>query len=829
MRRLPQIALFLAVVPGLAHAGGAKGAGGSEGSSASGGAGPPEGEPPSETLRVSGPAVEEESPAARPPDPDADSPAEDEPAAANEVPRASQPADASTPTAERDPSGTSAPAVEARPEEGDEEEDASGVRRIVVGSLFDEPEGIPRIAGSAHAIGERELEAYESDDIHQVLTTVPGVYVRGEDGFGLRPNIGLRGANSDRSAKVTLMEDGVLFGPAPYAAPAAYYFPLTTRMVGVEVFKGPAAVRFGPNTIGGAINLRTREIPTEAQGGIDLAGGRFGYGKGHAWVGASHRGFGFVAEASRIQSNGFKELDGGGDTGFEKNDTMLKLGYRTPSSRPVSHVIQLKGGFATERSNEDYLGLSDADFADTPYRRYAASQLGLMSWWRTQAEATYAVADRRGLEFEARLYRHDFDRAWRKFNRFAIGPDVETILANPDGGQNAVLFAVLRGEQDGDGVMIGTNDRRFVSQGVSTAVRWKPRGKWVDQNLELGIRLHGDSIERDHTEDEHSMMSGVLVPADEDTVVNVRNRGAAFATAFHLHDAITIADRFTVAPGVRVELISTNFENRQTEESSRRLYAIPVPGIGMHVLATDWLAVFAGVHRGFSPVAPGQAREVEPEFSINYEAGTRARWRGLTAEAIGFFNDYSNLTGECTFSGGCDDTMINQQFNAGEVFVYGAEATAGYRHRWASGLGVGGGARYTYTGSRFQTDFESALPQFGDVSAGDSLAYVPVHLAGGWANVGGSRWDVNVRGAYTGPMRDVPGQGTIPEAEKIPGFFVLDVSAEVRLFRFLRVYGIVNNATAAQYMASRRPFGARPGAPLTFMFGIKALLRAPAE
>ncbi len=94
--------------------------------------------------------------------------------------------------------------------------------------------GKPRVAGSAHVIGEEELELYEADDIHQVLGKVPGVYVRGEDGFGLRPNIGIRGANSDRSAKIVLLEDGVLLGPAPYSAPAAYYFPMATRLVGVD-------------------------------------------------------------------------------------------------------------------------------------------------------------------------------------------------------------------------------------------------------------------------------------------------------------------------------------------------------------------------------------------------------------------------------------------------------------------------------------------------------------------------------------------------------------------------------------------------------------------
>ena len=113
---------------------------------------------------------------------------------------------------------------------------------------------------------EEELEAQNYDDVHRVLKQVPGVYVRDEDGLGLRPNIGLRGANSDRSAKVTLMEDGVLMAPAPYSAPAAYYFPLTTRLTAVEVFKGPASIQYGPQTIGGALNMSDEVYPSEWMG-----------------------------------------------------------------------------------------------------------------------------------------------------------------------------------------------------------------------------------------------------------------------------------------------------------------------------------------------------------------------------------------------------------------------------------------------------------------------------------------------------------------------------------------------------------------------------------
>jgi Fe(3+) dicitrate transport protein len=706
------------------------------------------------------------------------------------------------------------------------EEDDGMTRKVVVGSMFEADE-LPRVAGSAHVISRRELERYENDDVHRVLANVPGVYVRGEDGFGLRPNIGLRGANPDRSSKITLLEDGILLGPAPYSAPAAYYFPLPTRMVGVEVFKGPASIRHGPNTIGGAINFRTRDIPSANEMVLDVAGGRFGYAKGHGYWGMTHKGFGVLLEAAHLQSQGFKRLDGGGNTGFRKNEAMVKLGYEAESGPDTGHRVQLKGGFANEVSNETYLGLTRADFDDTPYRRYAATQRDRMTWWRSQVELDYIVGNPT-LQLETRIYRHDFHRVWRRLDRFRDGPDLSTVLSNPDAGQLAVLAAVLRGDEDAlpdQALMVTKNDRRFVSQGAQSLFRWRPewRPDWgkVTQDLEVGLRVHNDSIARNHIEDAYLMTTGQMLPEGTEPVVAARNRGETTAAAFHVHDAVTFLERVTLAGGLRVEMISMRYRDRLTDVEAHRLDTAVSPGIGALVQALPWLGVFAGLHRGFSPVAPGQPEAVKPERSLNYETGVRAVKGGLWAEAVGFFSDYSNLNGVCTFSAGCADGDGSQQFNGGRVWVYGLESLVRYRHRFRSGFGLEVGAQYTYTGSQFRRSFTSAFTQWGEVEVGDHLPYVPEHLVGGTFGVGGRIWDVSVRPMYTGPMRDVAGQGTTPAEEKIDGFFLLDLSAEVRVLRRLQIYGQMGNVTGNAYVASFRPYGIRPGAPLTFMFGIK--------
>lgn len=156
------------------------------------------------------------------------------------------------------------------------------------------PMGVP---GAVTVLSAKTLRRQGDVDIHRALRTVPGVYIQEEDGFGLRPNIGLRGSGSERSSRISVLEDGIPIAPAPYTAPSAYYFPSVGRMNGIEVMKGASQIAHGPNTVGGAINLISTPIPSDLSGRVDGRMGQFGTGRLHVHVGDGSGRIGWLIEA----------------------------------------------------------------------------------------------------------------------------------------------------------------------------------------------------------------------------------------------------------------------------------------------------------------------------------------------------------------------------------------------------------------------------------------------------------------------------------------------------------------------------------------------------
>lgn len=685
---------------------------------------------------------------------------------------------------------------------------------------------IGKTAGSAHVVRERDLERYEYDDPHAVLTRVPGVYSRGEDGLGLRPNIGMRGVNPDRSKKVTLLEDGIPFGPAPYSAPAAYFFPLMTRMTYVRVIKGPAAIAYGPQSVGGAIDLITRPIPTETSARADISLGEYGYRKAHGYFGSSDGTTGFLIEGVHLGNDGFKELPSGADTGFVKNEWMAKASYVPNPTAEAPHHFNLKLSYADEVSNETYLGLSDDDFKRTPLARYSASQLDRMEWHRTSATLTHEISPLPKLKITTKAYRHDFSRIWRKVNSFR-GASIASVLEDPNSPQNAVFYAILRGEAEStspaETLLIGPNQRKFVSQGVDVRVRWDTSTGGLAHRFEYGVTAHYDRIERRHSEDGFLAARGELFPDGTPTEVTALNEASSYAAAVHVSDAMSFG-RFIITPGVRTESIAGSFVDRLSLQERGNSLVVVLPSLGAFWSLTDHFGVLAGGYRGFSPPAPGSAEFVKPELSINYEAGVRYSKARTLLEAVGFYNDYSNLTDVCTFSSGCLNDDLDRQFDAGAARIFGVEGSIQHEFPLGGSLKAPVAGAYTLTYSEFESSFESDDPIFGSVTKGDEVPYVPRHQLHLEAGLEHSRAGGNLGFNYVAATREIAGSGPLDQALATDPQVWLDASAFFNLSKGIRLYANVRNLTDNHFITGHRPYGARPNAPRWVQIGLKAQL-----
>ncbi|MCF6168190.1 TonB-dependent receptor [Lutibacter sp.] len=694
--------------------------------------------------------------------------------------------------------------------------------------------GIKGIMGSVHYITPKEIQKFSYTDVNRILRAVPGVNIQEEDGFGLRVNIGLRGTGVERSSKITVMEDGVLMAPAAYAAPAAYYFPTIGRMQAIEILKGSSQIKYGPHTTGGAINLISTQIPYEFSGRINLFTGSFGGKNLHAFVGNSYKNFAYIVETFQYSSNGFKKLDGGGNTGFDKKDYLAKFRINTDDDAKVYQSLTFKIGRSNEVSNETYLGLTQEDFNANPYRRYAASQKDQMNTKHSQFSLTHVANISKHFNISTTAYYSKFYRNWFKLNKVKDNTGTKTsinsLLDNPLNFEDA--FAILTGSTSTyeDALFVKANNRSYYAKGIQTIFGFNFKTNNIAHKIDFGFRVHQDQVDRFQWVDEFSMNNGIMnltkkgVPGTESNRVET-----ADAIATYVQYKINIG-KFSATPGIRYENITlkrldygTSDIDREGTNLSKRSNNVDVfiPGIGFDYQFSESTSTFAGIHKGFSP--PGSKEGTKPEKSINYELGLRYSKNALSFKPVIFYNNYSNLLGSDLAAAGGDGT--GDLFNGGKVKTKGIEFQLTYdllATRIQRTINLPISIVYTYTDAKFQNDFESDFGGWGKVSAGDQFPYLANNQLTLILGLEHPQFSFNVSGKYLGEMRTLPGQGKIPLNEKIESYLVIDSSANYILHKNISVFANATNITNKIYVASRRPAGLRSGMPRAFNIGLKA-------
>lgn len=443
-----------------------------------------------------------------------------------------------------------------------------------------------------------------------VLRELPGIYIQDETGTGSKPNIGVRGLDPRRSQWVAILVDDVPIEPAPYGFTGLSIFPyMIERTHQIDVLRGGVAVRHGPNTVGGVIDLITTPIPTQPTFHVQQAFGTNSYWSNNISLGTSAGRTGVLLEFANNRSKGFRDR-----SSSEMYNYNLKL--RQEFSPSTYLTVGLDGYNEPNTSLAGGMNLANwqqfgRSFNEHPNDFFDGHRYG----------ANAKLYTRLGAKHQLRILAYGYETE-RRFGLDRLGG---TAMRETPRWMRTIAFEPRYSADLGA--------RNTITVGLR-ALREKGNF-WVS---DYAIDPQGNRISDLTTVDSTNFSTNALT--------------------FYIDNRIQLTDDFLIYPGVRVEMIEmdgvrpiVNDEPR-TDLFGASKFTEYLPGISASYRVREDIRIFANYNRAFR--APQfVAIELDPdrhglqaftaERSNNVEVGTRIGPRhGIYAEGTLFRIDFNN-------------------------------------------------------------------------------------------------------------------------------------------------------------------------------------------
>ena len=692
------------------------------------------------------------------------------------------------------------------------------------------------IAGSATYIGDDELKKSGYTDTERIMGRVPGVFSQTEDGLGLRTNIGMRGANPNRTTKINVTEDGILQGPAVYSNSSMYFYPDSGDAEGIEVLKGATAIGNGPRTTSGAINYISRSVPTEGtKGYFNQTFGDEGYLRNHAYYGAAMGNLSFVVESHKTAYDGHKEIDAGAgndtNSGFRKNSDLFKIRYTMPSS-----YMELSSQNTSETSHASYIGLTRADFAATENRRYAISSKDKMDNDYHRYIFTYGMDLSPTSNLTAKIYKAKYSRNWKKVGEMNVYLDGDSTNTLTKVKMSAIDWTTNCAADSGlelRACNIVTNGTAMVSgEKIKRSLGHRDYGMYGydmryntimgAHDISIGFRSHRDYRDRkDSGISEYYTLgsNNTMSMISSDYVGTSGNDDYASAESFSIIDRISHGN-FVTTLGLRYEDVeywesTDGTAGTPRENSETMLAASTVYDMG------NGKSAFAAYSQGYMPTGVSSAL---PEESDNYEVGYRSISANSHMEIIGFYTDYENLNETCNIAAGCADSSQDQK-SAGEAHAQGIEFLYRVNNLFAApqmkgAANTGSGVRYPMILAVTLQEAEHDVTTDTSFVDGARIKYTPEEIYYVSLGMETNSWDMNISAKYNDEVMNT-GKST---AVKTESAWIYDFRSGMSLdgmgMQGARAFLNVDNLFDKSYIASAHNYGVRPNKPQTVMAGV---------
>ncbi|WP_425510187.1 TonB-dependent receptor family protein [Xanthomonas indica] len=456
-------------------------------------------------------------------------------------------------------------------------------------------EDVQHYAGSRQVIDSTQLRTGANRSLDEALQKVPGIKVFDETGTGALPQIMLRGLYESRSGRVQVLEDGIPLALAPYGQTSLSLFPVGMNQIDrIDIVRGGAAVQYGPNNVGGVINLISPDIPTTwttTLGQKVTAGGA-----GHYLSDTAISTGGYASETFGLQldANWTK-----GDYWREHSATDIK-NLRLRAEWWLAPDKLLKASVQRYVADMDMAGaLSTADYLRNP--RQSTRPLDAFTGRTTRASLVYQQ------DFGDVGPFQDLRLDWSNFSarssrNFIVGMrSASSETWRPD------LPPQLRQSAPRDFRVYGSEPRLSWTMGDAVRQQWTLGARAINEDIDF---LVGNT----------RLSNGVYTLVRD---WRFKDRGAAA----YVSNAIAFADgRVTVTPGLRYEQVDSRYYNLASGARTRNKTDDVLPGLTLGFQASPQWYLYADGQRSLRAPQVTQiifGDNLDAELAWNYEAGAR--------------------------------------------------------------------------------------------------------------------------------------------------------------------------------------------------------------
>ncbi|CAH1553948.1 TonB-dependent receptor family protein [Vibrio rotiferianus] len=552
---------------------------------------------------------------------------------------------------------------------------------VVTGSVIgnSELEDVKEYPGARTVLTSKQIEKTAAHSIDAALQSVPGIKVQDETGTGVLPNISVRGLKASRSGHAQFLMDGVPLTLAPYGHTGQSIFPATLSMLDrIDIVRGGAAVQYGPNNVGGVINLVTKPIPNTWQTEISnrltvFEAGDTPFNDFYLRTG------GWLTDTFAIQLEGnFLK----GESFREHSDTDVK-NFQAKAQWLLSDTQELQAFIQRYDADTQMPGaLSPEDYkkdrtqSKRPYDEYQ----GKSTRWSVKYLHDLNIAD--SAELEVLTFGHNSERFFQWGFNSAGGHWADPSLPSTD---------------------IRTSPREFRVYGVEPKLAMYFEGKSVTQNWIVGARYVNEDIDYKLTQ---TPIAGgeTKVPRDWHLETD------AFA-GYISNEIGLFNDALKVTPGVRYESVDMTFDDLGKSQSADNKVTEWLPGLTVAYHLTDQWVGYANAQKSLRAPQIAYIRglgEEGSELAWNYELGARYNQETTSFNAALYRIDFKDQL---------QWQSATQTFdNIGKTLHQGIELSGRYVPKALQALSLG--ASYNY--------LDATLEENGP-NKGNQLAYTSKH------------------------------------------------------------------------------------------------------